>query len=104
MKFIKSLTIVLLSFFLVIPAVADEPVKVGFVYVGPVGDHGWPQLAAHFIICGIKVFPFLQAHIDEKARNGKARESGLCEKQFFADSSQRIAICKKWDQVVVGVV
>lgn len=22
-------------------AVADEPMKVGFVYVGPVGDHGW---------------------------------------------------------------
>ena len=44
MKFIKSLTIVLLSFFLVIPAVADEPVKVGFVYVGPVGDHGWTYM------------------------------------------------------------
>tara|TARA_Y100000004_G_scaffold158020_1_gene184083 strand:- start:1731 stop:2750 length:1020 start_codon:yes stop_codon:yes gene_type:complete len=44
MKFIKSLTIVLLSFFLVIPAIADEPVKVGFVYVGPVGDHGWTYM------------------------------------------------------------
>ncbi len=22
-------------------AVASEPVKVGFVYVGPIGDHGW---------------------------------------------------------------
>jgi len=23
------------------PAVAEDPAKVGFVYVGPVGDHGW---------------------------------------------------------------
>ena len=23
------------------PAWAQEPLKVGFVYVGPVGDHGW---------------------------------------------------------------
>ncbi|MEO0820743.1 MAG: BMP family ABC transporter substrate-binding protein [Pseudomonadota bacterium] len=23
------------------PAAADDPLKVGFVYVGPVGDHGW---------------------------------------------------------------
>ena len=23
------------------PAVAEDPMKVGFVYVGPIGDHGW---------------------------------------------------------------
>ena len=23
------------------PAMADDPMKVGFVYVGPIGDHGW---------------------------------------------------------------
>ncbi|WP_339802687.1 BMP family ABC transporter substrate-binding protein [uncultured Marinobacter sp.] len=24
-----------------VPAMADDPMKVGFVYVGPIGDHGW---------------------------------------------------------------
>lgn len=24
-----------------LPALADDPLKVGFVYVGPIGDHGW---------------------------------------------------------------
>ena len=24
-----------------ITAYADEPLKVGFVYTGPIGDHGW---------------------------------------------------------------
>jgi len=35
---------------------ADDPLKVGFVYVGPIGDHGWSyqhdqgrkELEAHF--------------------------------------------------------
>ena len=37
---IKGLTTLILSFFLIAAANAD-PIKVGFVYVGPVGDHGW---------------------------------------------------------------
>ena len=37
---LKGLTVLILSFFLGSVAYAD-PVKVGFVYVGPVGDHGW---------------------------------------------------------------
>ena len=37
---LKGLTVLILSFFLGSVAHAD-PVKVGFVYVGPVGDHGW---------------------------------------------------------------
>ena len=37
---IKGLTTLILSFFLIAAANAD-PVKVGFVYIGPVGDHGW---------------------------------------------------------------
>ena len=37
---IPGLTTLILSFFLIATANAD-PVKVGFVYIGPVGDHGW---------------------------------------------------------------
>lgn len=37
---LKGLTALILSLFLFSTAHAD-PVKVGFVYVGPVGDHGW---------------------------------------------------------------
>ncbi len=32
---------ILLAFLLSIEAIAAEPTKIGFVYVGPVGDHGW---------------------------------------------------------------
>ncbi|MEQ9641136.1 MAG: BMP family ABC transporter substrate-binding protein [Alphaproteobacteria bacterium] len=27
--------------FFAAPALADDPLKVGFIYVGPIGDHGW---------------------------------------------------------------
>ena len=37
---IKGLTVLILSFFLGSVVHADQ-IKVGFVYVGPVGDHGW---------------------------------------------------------------
>ena len=40
---LKGLTALILSLFLFSTAHAD-PVKVGFVYVGPVGDHGWPYM------------------------------------------------------------
>ena len=40
---IKGLTALILSFFLGSVAHAD-PVKVGFIYVGPVGDHGWTYM------------------------------------------------------------
>jgi basic membrane protein A and related proteins len=30
-----------LSVALATPAFADDPLKVGFIYIGPVGDHGW---------------------------------------------------------------
>ena len=43
MNFVKSLAIIVLSLFLVSPAFADK-VKVGFIYVGPVGDHGWTYM------------------------------------------------------------
>lgn len=39
--FIKSLATGLLAAGLLSPAVHAEDTKVGFVYVGPVGDHGW---------------------------------------------------------------
>ena len=40
---LKGLTALILSLFLFSTAHAD-PVKVGFVYVGPVGDHGWTYM------------------------------------------------------------
>ena len=38
---IKVLATLIMSLFLFSTATAGDPVKVGFVYVGPVGDHGW---------------------------------------------------------------
>ena len=38
---IKVLATLIMSLFLFSTANAGDPVKVGFVYVGPVGDHGW---------------------------------------------------------------
>ena len=40
---LKGLTALILSLFLFSTAYAD-PVKVGFIYVGPVGDHGWTYM------------------------------------------------------------
>ena len=40
---LKGLTALILSLFLFSTAHAD-PVKVGFIYVGPVGDHGWTYM------------------------------------------------------------
>jgi basic membrane protein A len=39
--FIKLMTVLLLSFSILSPATAEDKLKVGFVYVGPIGDHGW---------------------------------------------------------------
>ncbi|MEZ5825398.1 MAG: BMP family ABC transporter substrate-binding protein [Geminicoccaceae bacterium] len=36
-----ALQAVALTALLATPALAEDPFKVGFVYVGPVGDHGW---------------------------------------------------------------
>ena len=41
--FMKGLAILISSLFLISSASAD-PVKVGFVYVGPTGDHGWTYM------------------------------------------------------------
>ena len=37
---LRLLAVVTLSFFFSLPAFADK-IKVGFIYVGPIGDHGW---------------------------------------------------------------
>ena len=42
--FMKGLAILISSLFLITSAVADSPVKVGFIYVGPTGDHGWTYM------------------------------------------------------------
>ncbi|WP_165856396.1 BMP family ABC transporter substrate-binding protein [Marinobacter sp. JSM 1782161] len=40
MRFFKKLA-VLAALVLPMHALAEDPLKVGFVYVGPIGDHGW---------------------------------------------------------------
>ncbi|MEE9320032.1 MAG: BMP family ABC transporter substrate-binding protein [Granulosicoccus sp.] len=40
-KFLKQTLIAAASCLMLMSAQAADPVKVGFVYVGPVGDHGW---------------------------------------------------------------
>ncbi|BES69430.1 BMP family ABC transporter substrate-binding protein [Marinobacter nanhaiticus D15-8W] len=40
MRFIKKLA-VLAALVIPMQAFAEDPLKVGFVYVGPIGDHGW---------------------------------------------------------------
>ena len=37
---LRLLAVATLSFFFSLPAFADK-IKVGFIYVGPIGDHGW---------------------------------------------------------------
>ena len=41
MKLLKLLTVALSVLFFSISAHAGDKIKVGFVYVGPIGDHGW---------------------------------------------------------------
>ena len=43
MKFLKHLAVLTLSLLFCFSAFADK-LKVGFVYVGPVGDHGWTYM------------------------------------------------------------
>ena len=43
MKLFKFLSVAVLSLMFTISAYAD-PIKVGFVYVGPTGDHGWTYM------------------------------------------------------------
>ena len=42
-SFIQGLVALLLPLFLISPAAADD-LQVGFVYVGPTGDHGWTYM------------------------------------------------------------
>ena len=41
MKLIKMFAVVLTAMFFSVAANAGDKVKVGFIYVGPIGDHGW---------------------------------------------------------------
>ena len=43
MKFLKALAAMTLSLFFISAATA-APVKVGFIYIGPVSDHGWTYM------------------------------------------------------------
>ena len=40
-RFLYTCIVALFGIFITASAVSAEPLKVGFVYVGPVGDHGW---------------------------------------------------------------
>ena len=44
MKFLKHLAVVTLFFFILVFQSFADKLKVGFVYVGPVGDHGWTYM------------------------------------------------------------
>ena len=44
MNLLKTLTIVVLSVLITFSAQAGDKLKVGFIYVGPVGDHGWTYM------------------------------------------------------------
>ena len=41
MKLIKMFAVALTAMFFSVAANAGDKVKVGFIYVGPIGDHGW---------------------------------------------------------------
>ena len=41
MNILRSITFAVVAFFAITITAVAEPVKVGFVYVGPIGDHGW---------------------------------------------------------------
>ena len=41
MKLLKFLSGVATALSLALPSLADEKLKVGFIYVGPIGDGGW---------------------------------------------------------------
>ena len=41
MNILRSITFAVVAFFAMTITAVAEPVKVGFVYVGPIGDHGW---------------------------------------------------------------
>ena len=41
MNILRSITFAVVAFFAMTVTAVAEPVKVGFVYVGPIGDHGW---------------------------------------------------------------
>lgn len=41
MNIIKTFAIAVMALFALTVSAVAEPVKVGFVYVGPIGDHGW---------------------------------------------------------------
>ena len=41
MKLLKLLTVALSVLFFSVSANAGDKLKVGFIYVGPIGDHGW---------------------------------------------------------------
>ena len=43
-KFFKYFTIILVFFGLTINTAYADPKKVGFIYIGPPGDHGWTYM------------------------------------------------------------
>ena len=44
MKFLKLLTVGVFSLLLTITSAFADKLQVGFIYVGPVSDHGWTYM------------------------------------------------------------
>ena len=62
---------------LAMPAMADDPTKVGFIYIGPVGDHGW-------------TFTHDQAREALEAHFGDAVETSYVENVNYGPDAERI--------------
>lgn len=58
-------------------ALADDPLKVGFIYIGPVGDHGW-------------TFTHDQARLQVEEHFGDAVETSYVENVAYGADAERI--------------
>ena len=38
---LKTINIIMIGLLMTVTAAVAEPLKVGFIYIGPPGDHGW---------------------------------------------------------------
>jgi basic membrane protein A and related proteins len=58
-------------------ALANDPLKVGFIYIGPVGDHGW-------------TFTHDQARLEVEAHFGDAVETSYVENVAYGADAERV--------------
>ncbi|MFN4273559.1 MAG: BMP family ABC transporter substrate-binding protein [Aliihoeflea sp.] len=77
MKISKLLAAAALSVVLASPAFADDPLKVGFIYIGPVGDHGW-------------TFTHDQARLAVEEHFGDQVETSYVENVAYGPDAERV--------------